>query len=276
MLRARLERGEIAAREIQRPPLRFEHVERSDAGAAFEQLDAEITEAGAEIGRATGKIGRQVLGEQLRGDVDPVPGEHAGPADEPAVGDRPRRIQLQPFVCERCVLRTVQRRSPERTAFVLRQRRDRAGDALRDPLRTTARLRYCWRTRGFARPARSHESRARAAPSPRRVVAAAAPGRAERIRVAASRSSRQDAQIRALERGGIGLKGLLADETGPGARLQRRAGPGTNEQRSRGGPREVAVEERQEQCFERLVSVRSAHIEHYGDAVHLRSVTADA
>jgi hypothetical protein len=71
---------------------------------------------------------------------------------------------------------------------------------------------------------------------------------------------RQDAQIRAFERSGIGLKSLLAEETRPGARLQRRAEPGTNEQCSPVGPREEAIEERQEKSFEgRICGEISAH-----------------
>jgi len=71
---------------------------------------------------------------------------------------------------------------------------------------------------------------------------------------------RQDAQVRALECSGIRLKSLLTNQTRPGACLQRRAEPGASEQRSPGGPRKGAVEERQEQGFEgRICGEISAH-----------------
>jgi hypothetical protein len=81
-----------------------------------------------------------VLGKQLRGNVDPIPGEHAGPTDETIAIDRSHSVQPQPFFDERGIMELAEWRAPEHATFVLRQRRQRADEALEVSLARTCAL----------------------------------------------------------------------------------------------------------------------------------------
>jgi hypothetical protein len=70
----------------------------------------------------------------------------------------------------------------------------------------------------------------------------------------------QHAHLQALERRGVGRKTLLANETWPSARTQGSAGTRTQKECAPIGPREVALQERQEKGFERpIFAAVSAH-----------------
>ena len=71
---------------------------------------------------------------------------------------------------------------------------------------------------------------------------------------------RQDAELQALERRGVGRKRLVANDAGPGTCLERSTGACAQEERTALGPRQVTFEERQEKGFERpIFAAISAH-----------------
>ncbi len=120
-------RHQVLLGQRQRALLGLEQIQRSDARAARQQRIGQEAPAGAQIGRAAAQVGRQRIGQQLRGRIDPVPGEHARAAAEPPAEDRPDPVQRLPFGQQRRIVRALQRRAPEHAAMVLGQRAAQPG-----------------------------------------------------------------------------------------------------------------------------------------------------